>query len=448
MGIAPAEQSRLVALALAALERGLPALPAADLAGAEKASLARTCHAVLTGAARVVAQAWLGYLPFNLAGGTEACNGEAGGAQAGAVERRPDPIAARLQETAPLCHAVIRLLGSQNEWGEASGAAGREEALLSAAGPGLGRAAALTQLEAGGRAAPRGWSADTHGRGPSPAIVSLAPSVLQDAAVTVAEAVAAAYLADVAAGTPPPALLRASSSAHQGSGAGLGPPAASRDGHGRSSAGGASQVEPPTVAGGAALGAASVQGPRPAPLPAAPCAPAPAVTPAAPASPAPPPPSLLEASLWPTLVHPQLASTRALQRFLNQVALACWVEAQYHSVQCMLEDRLVLRTLGPGGSVQERRVPYRRGAELDALTGTRFALSLLLEALDVGLPLGRRAAAAAGRALSWILVDLVGAVLALLARGVRGGLSRGRRAGGAARGARGGVWRGGAPEAA
>ncbi len=42
-------------------------------------------------------------------------------------------------------------------------------------------------------------------------------------------------------------------------------------------------------------------------------------------------------------------------------------------------------------SHQERRVPYRRGAELDALTGTRFALSLLLEALDVGLPLGRRA---------------------------------------------------------
>lgn len=154
-GIAPAEQSRLVALALAALERGLPALPAADLAGAEKASLACTCHAVLTGAARVVAQAWLGYLPFNLAGGTEACNGEAGGAQAGAVERRPDPIAARLQETAPLCHAVFRLLGSQNEWGEARGATGREEALLSAAGPGLGRAAALTQLEAGGRAAPR-----------------------------------------------------------------------------------------------------------------------------------------------------------------------------------------------------------------------------------------------------------------------------------------------------
>lgn len=189
--------------------------------------------------------------------------------------------------------------------------------------------------------------------------------------MTVAEAVAAAYLADVAAGTPPTALLLASSSAHQGSGAGLGPPAARRDGHGRSSAGGASKVEPPTVAGGAVLGAASVQGPRPAPLPAAPCTPAPAVTPAAPASPAPPPPSLLEASLWPTLVHPQLASTRALQRFLNQVALACWVEAQYHSVQCMLEDRLVLRTLGPGGSVQVGDGAPRQGGGEERGSGMR-----------------------------------------------------------------------------
>lgn len=134
-----------MALALAALERVLPTLPAVDLAAAEKSSITRTCQAVLAGVVKAVAQAWLGYLPPALGDGGDVAAG--GGA--------PGPLLARLQETAPLCHAVFRLLGSWTEWGTADEGAGVREALPLVVGPGSRRAEAMAQLETRRRAAPR-----------------------------------------------------------------------------------------------------------------------------------------------------------------------------------------------------------------------------------------------------------------------------------------------------
>lgn len=65
----------------------------------------------------------------------------------------------------------------------------------------------------------------------------------------------------------------------------------------------------------------------------------------------------LEAGWWPTYVHRQLDSTRALQRFCNAVLLRRWVHRQYLGVRDIYEDRLPLWAIAGGG----RRLQVRCG---------------------------------------------------------------------------------------
>lgn len=108
------------------------------------------------------------------------------------------------------------------------------------------------------------------------------------------------------------------------------------------------------------------------------------------------------------------------------MAAYSWLYRHYHSVQDMLEDRLRLFVLAPGGALLERRVPVRRGHELDALRGPRLWLSVVLEALDVALPLLGQAWRAAGRALTWLVVASIGKGLGMIALGIRAGITGGR----------------------
>ena len=57
----------------------------------------------------------------------------------------------------------------------------------------------------------------------------------------------------------------------------------------------------------------------------------------------------LEAGWWPTFVHRQLGSTRQLQRFTNGVALQRWLYRQYRGVVDIYEDRLQLWAISGGG---------------------------------------------------------------------------------------------------
>lgn len=57
----------------------------------------------------------------------------------------------------------------------------------------------------------------------------------------------------------------------------------------------------------------------------------------------------LEAGWWPTFVHSQLGSTRQLQRFTNAVVLQRWLYRQYRGVVDIYEDRLQLWAISGGG---------------------------------------------------------------------------------------------------
>ena len=57
--------------------------------------------------------------------------------------------------------------------------------------------------------------------------------------------------------------------------------------------------------------------------------------------------------------------------------------------------------------------------ELEALQGWKYAVSLLLEAADVALPIFKSCMARVSAAISWLLVKLIGRALGLVYRGVK-----------------------------
>jgi hypothetical protein len=120
-----------------------------------------------------------------------------------------------------------------------------------------------------------------------------------------------------------------------------------------------------------------------------------------------------------SLLLPRLRSTRPLERFRNEVALSRALHWAAGNVRDAFEDRQPLWGLGPGGALLRREVPVSRRAELDAMTGLRRTVCLLLEAADVVGPLLKRLGTRLGDLLSFLLVSLIGRSLGLVARGVR-----------------------------
>ena len=120
---------------------------------------------------------------------------------------------------------------------------------------------------------------------------------------------------------------------------------------------------------------------------------------------------------------PPLRRTRSLERFRNEVSLRRWAEARFLSIRSAAQDEQLLLGFGPAGALTTKTVPCDRRAELDGLTGWRAAVARALEAADVAGPLLKRAAAALGDALAFLLVRLIGRGLGLVARGVRSALS-------------------------
>jgi hypothetical protein len=431
-------RGRLLALALAALQAGAPAAGGAAAAAALPPLLGR--------ASLAAAAAWLGYEPASLRAAVapylEEEAAQAGG-EAGAPPAPAPPLSEgpwfALDERAALYVAVLRLLRSTSIDAGAGAAADSGDA------DDAGFELALAAPEAAARALRRGgggvcgWRADgsassaSSSAAPSP-LLAAAPAALQDMAVLVADAVAAAYLADAAeGGIPAGALAAAAGDLSVGSSSG--------GGEARSPAAAASSLARAPVAA------------RAGPLA------APALAP-------------LEAAWWPTFVHPRLASTRALQRFANRLALARAAHRAFASVTAMYEDRLPLFTLcalraeGVEGAVdgagvegatpaataevalRVRRVPLRRARELAALRGGRLGVALALEGADVAAPALRALWARAGEFLSWLLVHAVGRAAGLVWRGVREGAAALAAGGGGGGGARRPPRGGGAPAAA
>lgn len=134
---------------------------------------------------------------------------------------------------------------------------------------------------------------------------------------------------------------------------------------------------------------------------------------------------VLPGSGWAPMLHPRLASTRALERFRNQVALNRLTERQISSVVALFEDRYDLWACetSPGAfRLVRKQLPVRRALEMEGLTGFRNNLSLALEAADVLLPILRALGERLSNLLSFLFVNLIGRSLGLIFRGIRQGL--------------------------
>ena len=63
---------------------------------------------------------------------------------------------------------------------------------------------------------------------------------------------------------------------------------------------------------------------------------------------------------WLLVLHPRLTTTRALERFRNQVAMQRWMDINFGSVAAMYEDRHQLWGFNHKGRLLQRTLPARR----------------------------------------------------------------------------------------
>ncbi|GLJ11237.1 hypothetical protein SUGI_0148120 [Cryptomeria japonica] len=155
------------------------------------------------------------------------------------------------------------------------------------------------------------------------------------------------------------------------------------------------------------------------------------------------------------LVKPSYMSTRALERFRNEVALSRWLQDNFFSVVAIYEDRFNLWTFEtvplktpPATKSSKYRwwkkmkylkmvgeeplediiitqvlLPMKRTKELRALLGWRYYYSVFLEVSDVVGPLLRDLLQRIGRGIAFLLVSLIGRSLGLICQGIRQSVS-------------------------
>ena len=118
-------------------------------------------------------------------------------------------------------------------------------------------------------------------------------------------------------------------------------------------------------------------------------------------------------------LQPRLKSTRALEKFRNEVKLAAWMNANYGDVVAMYEDWHSLMGVDAAGNVVTRKISVCRHSELARVTGARMLMSMFLEFADVVVPVARAALNNVKNFTSWLLVTLIGRSLGLVYRGIK-----------------------------
>jgi len=122
---------------------------------------------------------------------------------------------------------------------------------------------------------------------------------------------------------------------------------------------------------------------------------------------------------------PELSVTRGNERFRNEAALRRWLRYTFVSVQEIYEDKYYLWGLLPdgvslsNGALGRTTIIDNRRQQLDSLGGNRLLVSLLVEFSDVAYPLLRAFVQRASQVLSFVLVTIIGQSIGLIARGVR-----------------------------
>ena len=118
-------------------------------------------------------------------------------------------------------------------------------------------------------------------------------------------------------------------------------------------------------------------------------------------------------------LHPRLKSTRSLEKFRNEVKLQNWINTNYRDVVAMYEDWHDLMGLDEAGDIVQRRINICRHSELDRVKGLKLVMSMFLELADVIVPIAQSALSNFKNFASWLLVTLIGRSLGLVYRGIR-----------------------------
>lgn len=118
-------------------------------------------------------------------------------------------------------------------------------------------------------------------------------------------------------------------------------------------------------------------------------------------------------------MQPRLKSTRALEKFRNEVKLNGWMTTNYGDVVAMYEDWHSLMGVDSNGVVVSRKISVCRHSELAKVTGARQLMSMFLEFSDVVVPVARAALNNVKNFTSWLLVTLIGRSLGLVYRGIK-----------------------------
>lgn len=121
--------------------------------------------------------------------------------------------------------------------------------------------------------------------------------------------------------------------------------------------------------------------------------------------------SLLEVSLWPSLLDPSLNSTRDIQNFTNKLYLNRFLDEYYFRIVSIYEDKLPLfriRRKSHSVVIQQSYTRMRRAHELSKLQGIKYAISLAIEAFDFISPLFKHCRNSFSTFCSWILKEVLG----------------------------------------
>ncbi|KAL4522923.1 hypothetical protein Ndes2526A_g07650 [Nannochloris sp. 'desiccata'] len=488
---------RLLALSLAALESAINKniIKNNSAVTATAATSADVCNSILKESSAAAANAWLGYLPAGLehaivgskkkeksreVTGTTGEKKERKRGQQQRDDAEADDVDSSslgidwyaIEERVSVYCSVIRLLQStqiieapisdQNTEFKKGGEVEEEEESLSSTAtttaPSLRAAAKASLLSTNdegvssaslcynlspeacsvpGTSRINGWRATQSGTKSQSQLITLAPSVLQDMAVRVADVVAAAYLEEAARGTWRPATSSLLYSSEESSSSSI---SANRDINRNTEmddvAGSSIDLIQQSSNAAYALVSNMVQRHTPPPVELAAAAAAEIVikqqqvvdnmSSSSPfiSSSSSSTTTSLEASWWPVFSHPRIGSTRQLQRFSNRLLFSRWVDTTFHSVVAAYDDRLPLFTLcAPGGLLRVRQAPIRRAAQLAALTGIRYYVSLVLEAVDAAAPTLKMLWERTTAAVAWLLTYGLGKGIGLVWKGLKIGVS-------------------------
>lgn len=134
-------------------------------------------------------------------------------------------------------------------------------------------------------------------------------------------------------------------------------------------------------------------------------------------------PVLLEMSLWPSLLHSRMTSTRDIQNFTNSLYLYRFLDEYIYQVAAIYEDRLPVYMLQVGddasATIHTTNIQMRRATELAQLTGVKYAISLVIEALDFIRPIMHKAFAWFRSSFAWVLRSVIGNAIGLVLEGMQ-----------------------------